>query len=158
MRPRILEPFEALQAWERYMGGESVEVLGREYGLTADAVRKRLREQAERLGYGKGMSLREVRRARGGKGKRELSRERKRMLDWERSSHGVCYFCRLSLADHARCESCGVLLHGGNGAYTCGCGLQHGLCEGGGICSACKDNGGGGVAGVDTVFSGRGSS
>lgn len=126
-RPRILETFEVLQAWERYMGGESVKVLGAEYGLTADAVRKRLREQAERLGYGKGLSLRQVRRLREGKSKRELGAERKRMLDWERSLHGVCYFCSGGLADHARCVGCGVLLHGENSAYTCGCGLQHGM-------------------------------
>ena len=126
-RPWVISDEMRELLWSRYMCGESALGLSRECGVTDDALRKALRVEAWKRGYGKGLRLDEIR-----KGGVRRSRN-----DDGRSAFGDCKSCGRALAGHMRCKRCTVLLHGVNAEYTCGCGVQHGVEGGSGLCMEC---------------------
>lgn len=117
--------------FDRYLKGESVFVLSSELGVREDAVRKALRREAANRGYNESLRLDEIRKS-------KLRKSRKSEYDASRSAFGVCRFCGVSLRRHRRCMACEVLLHGVNAEYTCGCGIQHGVDGGNGLCAGCE--------------------
>ena len=110
----------------------------RKYGITDAAVRFQLKKEGVRQGYATAI------RPSGGK---ELSISRLRTL----YSGGIsqtkrvekiearCYWCEADFDTHARCGKCTALLHPENPAYTCTCGVQHGVEYDRGLCKECTD-------------------
>lgn len=141
MRPNKISMRMSEDLFDRYLKGERVVKLAKEVGVSEDGLRKVLRAAAVRRGYAPTLRLDEIRVS--PPVDRDASRERKKQIDRERSAFGNCKSCGRALCEHERCNRCGILLHARDEAYTCGCGVQHGVEVDDGICEACM---GGGVS------------